>query len=136
MNLDTITLYLPTPITGAINVVRSVMNNTNVQSNNFRNVLDGVLAAAGYALACKYASRVGLDPTKVALLGVVALPGVAKLSIGGHFVYKGVTEAIAAQAKGDWTSVAKSATLATFAYFATTQKYSQIVQAGYAKIGA
>ncbi|MBP7075161.1 MAG: hypothetical protein KBA81_07250 [Rhabdochlamydiaceae bacterium] len=136
MKLDTVLPYLPTPIAGAITSAQSKWNKEEINQNYFRRLIDGVLAAAGYYLACKHASCVGLDPTKVALLGAVTLPGVTKLSIGGHFVYQGITQAIAAQAKGDWTSVAKSAALATFAYFATTQKYSQIVQAGYAKIGA
>lgn len=140
MNIRPFLPYLPTPIDAAITRIigkETLGLPSAVKYNNeYRKIIEGILAAAGYYLACKHAGRAGLDLTKVALLGAVPLPYVTKLSISGHFVYKGVTDAIAASAKGDWASVAKSAALATFAYFATTQKYSQIVQAGYKMIGA
>jgi hypothetical protein len=136
MILEPIKPYLPTPIASAITVAQGKWKKKQVDALEFRPLIDGFLAAACYYLACKHASRVGLDPTKVALLGTVALPYVAKLSIGGHFVYQGITQAINASAKGDWSSVAKSTAIATFAYFATTQKYAKIVQAGYNKLPA
>ncbi len=136
MNLDKVLPYLPMPVVGAINTAQNKWKKEKVNQDDFRKLMEGVLAAAGYYLAFKHASHAGLNPTKVALLGAVALPYVTKLSISGHFVHQGITQAIAASAKGDWTSVAKSAALATFAYFATTQKYGQIVQAGYKMIGA
>ena len=129
MKLENVVPYLPTPIAGAVKVWNGSKDAKDAKygpTHNKNLVFNGVLAAAGYVVASMYASHAGLDLTKVALITTVALPNVAKLAVGGHIVYKGLTEAAVAGAKREWTSIAKGLALAAFGYFANTPKYHEL----------
>ena len=121
MSFDLLELYVPTPLRGAIGLIRGPGN-----EELRRLVFDGVLAAGGYVLAKKYARSWGLDLAQAALLTLLVSKNVAKLAVGGHLAYKGITEALVAKANGDRLAVVENVALAALAYFANTRKYEYL----------
>ena len=99
-----------------------------------KEMLDTALAVAGYFVAAHYACRLGLNLGQVAALTTLVLPNVARHAIGGHCLFYGIKNAIAAGRGGDAATLVKNLALAAIGYFANTEFGFNLRRDAYAKI--
>lgn len=125
MSFEAFRPYVPNSV-GAIYDAYARGSLTGLAWYNKNTLINTALAVTGYFIAAKSVGRFGFSMEKVALVTVLALPGVAKMAVGGHFVVTGVLGAVAAGR--DVKALAKFTALAAFGYFANTPKYVYLLQ--------
>ncbi len=75
------------------------------------------LAVGGYFLAMKYAKKLDLEFYEVAAIATLINPEIARIAVGGHFIWHGVFGAISSNGAARVTA----ASLAAIGYFANSE---------------